>query len=203
MRLTIPNQLTIIRILLTPVFAYYFLKCEPRYQLIASIIFFVASITDWYDGWYARRFGVITRWGQFMDPLADKILVSTALIIFAIMGYVFAWMVWLIVLRDLFVTGIRIYALYKGTPVVTHIVAKWKTFLQMATIFFILFYVNWSNFFLPNETNYHARYFDLIGISMIVVTILTVLSGIIYVYSNWELVVRVFKLVLLFPFRRR
>ena len=202
MRLTIPNQLTLIRIFLTPVFAYYFLKGEPRFQLIATLIFLIASITDWYDGWYARRFGVITRWGQFMDPLADKILVSTALIIFAIMGYVYAWMVWIIVIRDIFVTGIRIFALYKGTPVVTHIVAKWKTFLQMATIFFILFYINWSNYFVPHPVDYQASYTDLIGLSMIIVTLLTIISAVIYVYSNWELIVRIFKLILLFPFRR-
>ncbi|MEJ2637904.1 MAG: CDP-diacylglycerol--glycerol-3-phosphate 3-phosphatidyltransferase, partial [Calditrichia bacterium] len=120
MRLTIPNQLTILRIILTPIFLIYYLKGTPHDQLIASILFVAASITDWYDGWYARRFGVITRWGQFMDPLADKLLVSSALIVFAWLGYVFWWMVWVIVVRDFIVTGIRIYALHRGTPIVTH-----------------------------------------------------------------------------------
>lgn len=187
MRLTIPNQLTILRILLTPIFLILFVQNSPTKQLWASILFFIASLTDWYDGWYARKFGVITRWGQFMDPLADKILVTSALVGFAAMGYVFWWMVWIIIVRDLIITLNRIYSLAIGKAIITHTIAKWKTAAQMTTIFLILIYVNWYNFLSGHATAYKAQYFDLIGISMTIVTILTVISGAIYIIENREM----------------
>ncbi len=186
MKLTVPNQLTLLRIVLTPVFIILFLKRTPLEQLLASIVYFLASLTDWYDGWYARKFGVITRWGQFMDPLADKILVSSALILFALQNYVYDWMVIVIIIRDFIVTSLRLYALYVGKPIVTHIVAKWKTFAQMVTIFGILIFIDFRNYFFASAPPYHPSYFDVIGISMSIVTLLTVISGFIYLYENWE-----------------
>ncbi len=202
MRLTIPNQLTILRFFLTPVFVFFFMRGTPIDQLVASIIFTMASITDWYDGWFARRFGVITRWGQFMDPLADKFLVSSALIIFALLDYVYWWMVWIIVFRDILVTLIRIYALHRGSPIVTHALAKWKTFIQMFTIFIILIYINWLNYYGSGSSHYHANYFDIIGILMILVTLLTIISAILYIHENWQLIWRMLKEFLTFPFRQ-
>ncbi len=201
MRLTIPNQLTLLRITLTPLFIVYYLKGSPKDQLIASIIFVLASLSDWYDGWYARRFGVITRWGQFMDPLADKVLVSSALVVFAYMNYVKWWMVGIIVGRDFLVTFIRIYAIHKGSPIVTHVVAKWKTFIQMVMIFLILIYMNWLNFSGSSSHTYQFNYLDGIGIMMIVVTLLTIISAIIYVYSNWQLIWVILKKLLTFGLR--
>ncbi len=186
MKLTVPNQLTLLRMFLTPLFVVLFLKRTPSHQLWASVVYFIASLTDWYDGWYARKFGVVSRWGQFMDPLADKILVSTALILFAIQDYVFSWMVTVIIIRDFVVTGLRLYALYVGKPIVTHVVAKWKTFAQMITIFGILIFIDFRNYMYPEAPPYQANYLDVIGISMSFVTLLTVISGSIYLYENWE-----------------
>jgi CDP-diacylglycerol--glycerol-3-phosphate 3-phosphatidyltransferase len=193
MRPTIPNQLTILRILLTPLFLYLFLKETAFDQFSASIVFCLASITDWYDGWYARKFGVITRLGQFMDPLADKILVSSALIAFAILDYVIPWMVGVIVIRDALITFNRIFALHVGKPIITNVIAKWKTAAQMVTIFLILIYLNWYNFYFGNTISYQAQYFDIIGISMLIVTFLTVLSGTIYIVENRELLLNLFR----------
>jgi CDP-diacylglycerol--glycerol-3-phosphate 3-phosphatidyltransferase len=193
MKLTIPNQLTILRIILTPVFLFYFLKESTTSQAVATVIYFIASLTDWYDGWYARQFGVITRWGQFMDPFADKLLVSSALFSFAWMNYVMWWMVWIIVLRDVLVTLVRIYALQKGTPIVTSAVAKWKTFSQMAVIAMILAYINWLNFAGPGSQTYQAKYFDIIGISMSLVTLLTLISAVFYFMENSRLIWRMVK----------
>lgn len=192
-KFTIPNQLTLLRIFLTPLFIILFLKKNPYDQLIATIVFVMASVTDWYDGWYARKFGVVSRWGQFMDPLADKILVSSALIIFVILDYVYAWMVWVIIIRDFLVTGLRMYALYIGKPIITHILAKWKTMLQMVTVFLILAFINWRNLYSDNLESYHPRYFDIIGIPMVIVTLLTVISGIIYLFENREVVLNILK----------
>jgi CDP-diacylglycerol--glycerol-3-phosphate 3-phosphatidyltransferase len=193
MRLTIPNQLTLLRIILTIFFLCYFLKANTNTQLIASIIFILAALTDWYDGWFARRFGVITRWGQFMDPLADKFLVSSALIVFAVMDYVIWWMVWIIVGRDILVTIIRIYAINKGKPIVTSVLAKWKTFIQMIIILVTLGYINWLNFYGAGSFTYHARYLDPIGLGMLSVTLLTLVSAILYGYENWSLILRMMK----------
>lgn len=193
MRLTIPNQLTILRILLTPIFVFLLLKKTSFEQLSASLVFLIASLTDWYDGWYARKFGVISRWGQFMDPLADKIVVTSALITFAILDYVFWWMVWIIIIRDIIITFNRIYALYIGRPIITHSIAKWKTAAQMATIFLILIYMNWRNFFPSGSQTYHAQYFDVVGISMMIVTFLTVLSGVIYIIENRDFILNILR----------
>lgn len=195
MRLTIPNQLTILRIILTPLFIFLFLQKTPLEQLFASLIFTVAALTDWYDGWYARKFGVITRLGQFMDPLADKVLVSSALVVFAVLGYVFAWMVWLIVIRDAFITATRIFALQVGKPIITNALAKWKTAAQMTAIFLILIFINWRNFASGNPGAYAARYLDPIGIAMLTVTFLTALSGGIYLVENRGLLLNIFRRV--------
>jgi len=198
MRLTIPNQLTILRILLTPLFIFFFVKETTINQFIATIVYLLASLTDWYDGWYARQFGVITRWGQFMDPLADKFLVSSALILFAWMEYVKWWMVWIIVSRDVTVTLIRIYAIQKGTPIVTSAIAKWKTFAQMAVILLILIFINWLNFYGSGSHTYQAQHFDMIGISMLVVTLLTLVSAVLYFYENWKLIWGILKRFIFF-----
>ena len=193
MRWTIPNQLTLLRIVLTPIFLYLFLQENSNEQLSASIVFSIAALTDWYDGWYARKFGVITRLGQFMDPLADKILVTSALIAFAVLDYVFSWMVWIIVVRDTIITANRIFALHIGKPIITNVMAKWKTAAQMLTIFMILIFINWHNQAYRNVQSYTAQYFDVIGISMLIVTLLTVLSGIIYIFENRELLSNIFR----------
>ena len=138
----IPNQLTIIRIILTPVFVYLFIQESEGYKLAGSIIFIVAAFTDWYDGYFARRFQSVSRWGQFMDPLADKILVSSAFLVFSYTNYIFWWMTILIIFRDALITSLRSFAMAIGKPIITSVFAKWKTFLQMAFVFALLIYLN-------------------------------------------------------------
>ena len=81
----LPNQLTVLRIILTPVFVYLFLMDDPVLKQISLGVFIIAAITDWYDGWLARKFNYITAWGKFLDPLADKILTSAAFFSFVFM----------------------------------------------------------------------------------------------------------------------
>lgn len=128
-----------------------------------------------------------------MDPLADKILVSSALFVFAALDYIFLWMVWVIVIRDAVMTFNRIFALYAGKPIITHVLAKWKTAAQMITIFMILAYINWRNYLAPSESVYSAQYFDFIGISMLIVTTLTIISGVFYVVENRDLLLSSFR----------
>ena len=136
--LNVPNQLTLLRIILTPVFAWFLLSDNPVFRQISLAIFIVAALTDWYDGWIARRMGYISRWGKFLDPLADKILSSAALLVYVSLGLVDAWMVWLVIVRDFLITGLRSYAEYHDRPIVTSKGAQAKTFGEFVVIYYIL-----------------------------------------------------------------
>jgi CDP-diacylglycerol--glycerol-3-phosphate 3-phosphatidyltransferase len=91
--MTLPNQLTTLRILLTPVFVWLILSDAPHLRIWGIVVFVVASLTDLYDGYHARKYGQTTRWGAFMDPLADKILITSAFIYFVHLGLLSLWMV--------------------------------------------------------------------------------------------------------------
>jgi CDP-diacylglycerol---glycerol-3-phosphate 3-phosphatidyltransferase len=133
-----PNQLTLLRILLTPVFIVLLLSSDLLLRQWSLAIFILAAITDWYDGWLARRWGYVTRWGAFFDPFADKVLISAALIAYSYIGLIAPWMVWIIVIRDAVITVLRSYAEHKGKPVATSKLAKIKTFAQYAIIYYLL-----------------------------------------------------------------
>jgi CDP-diacylglycerol--glycerol-3-phosphate 3-phosphatidyltransferase len=184
MKLTVPNQLTILRIILTPIFLYFFAQELFQSKLIGTIVFLIASATDWYDGFIARRFNIITRWGQFMDPLADKILISSALFIFAYLGYLYWWMVIIIILRDFTITLLRIYALQRGKSIVTSVLAKWKTFLQMTVVIFIMIYLNFPHTEIYNLQSYPPPYTHWVSILFLILTIFTGITGIQYLVEN-------------------
>ena len=186
MKINIPNVLTIFRILLTPIFILCLFYNYPYARIWALIIFIVASITDAFDGHYARKYNQVTRQGQFLDPLADKILVSSAFISFAILDLVPFWMVGLIVFRDLFVTGLRMAMESQGLTMITSKIAKAKTTTQISVIIFILLFLgvqifsyDWLkiiiDFIVENKIIY---YFTLIA------TFFTVWTGISYLYKN-------------------
>ena len=139
--LTLPNLLSAVRIALTPVFLLMIFAEGLVWKQAALLVFAVASLTD-FDGWIARRQGSVTELGRFLDPLADKILVSSALISFVVLGMVEAWLVVILLVRDFGITGLRIYGIRTGRPVVTSVLAKWKTALQLVLIFGILVFVN-------------------------------------------------------------
>lgn len=185
--MTLPNQLTILRIVLTPVFFYLFIQTDPICKIVASLIFLLASLTDWYDGYIARRYDMTTRVGQFLDPLADKFLVSTALILFAYLNLIFWWMVILVVIRDFTVTFLRIYAVSIDKHIVTSSFAKWKTGIQMTFIFVLLLYLNLP--FLPDIRLHLVSnpWLQWTTFSMSVVVLLTVISGIHYLIKNRSL----------------
>jgi len=154
--------------------------------MIACIVFVIACITDTYDGYYARKYNEITPEGKFLDPLADKILVSSAFISFAFLGIIEFWMVGLIIFRDLFVTGLRMAIEHKGLSMVTSMIAKTKTTVQYTIIMFTLIVLGlkgiqlgWVSSLL-NVVNdfqliYHLTFF---------ITLFTVLTGLTYLYDN-------------------
>ncbi len=183
----LPNQLTVARILLTPVFIYLFLSDDLTMNLISVFVFVIAALTDWYDGWLARKFNYITEWGKFLDPLADKILTSTAFFGFVIIDWLPLWMVIIIVVRDFLTTFFRIIAEIKGWNFSTSFVAKVKTFLQMAFLYFLVFdyfllkvsfhYPEISGFanLLANED---FRYWTMLAVTLL--TLYTLLDYFIY-----------------------
>lgn len=195
--MVLPNQLTILRIILTPIFLVLFLTGEPVLIQISYLVFIIAAITDWYDGWLARKFNYITEWGKFMDPLADKILTSTAFIAFVIVGVLQLWMVLLIIIRDLLVTLIRVYADYRNVSFRTTRSAQLKTFLQMFFLYYLLLIYTLNTF-----ESLHVAYKDLfnillnpvgIYIAMLFITLFTVITGITYIFNNRLLIRKMIK----------
>lgn len=193
----LPNQLTVLRIILTPVFFVLFISDIPLLKQISLIVFIIAALTDWYDGWLARKFNYITSWGKFWDPLADKILTSAAFFAFVLIKVIPFWMVLIIIVRDFSITGLRAYADYKGHSFPTSRYAKWKTFIQMIFLYYLLaIYIAQS----VNSIYYgHERIFaalmnpDFIYYTMLVVTIITLHSGITYLYHGRHLIQNLIK----------
>jgi CDP-diacylglycerol--glycerol-3-phosphate 3-phosphatidyltransferase len=187
-QLTLPNQLTLLRILLTPVFVLLLLSGSPVYMQISLVVFVVAALTDWYDGWIARKMGHSSRWGKFLDPLADKILSSSALLAFVGLNLVDGWMVWIVIARDFLITGLRSYAEYLDKPIVTTRGAQAKTFGQFVAIYYILIlYVGrsippvYQEFGPTIDTLMHPKV--LFGM-MLLVTLSTAGTGIAYIFDN-------------------
>ncbi len=191
-----PNQLTLLRIGLTPLFLVYLFSDNPLDKQIALAIFIVAAVTDWYDGYVARRWGYITRWGNFLDPLADKILTSAAFISFIYIGYAEAWMVWAIVARDFLMTGLRAWTEFKRTPINTSGFAKTKTFFQLVVIY--LFLVDYIVRTSPELFAAVGWFFDAAATPeikyflMAVTTAITLLTGGMYIQSNWNIILGLF-----------
>ena len=182
-----PNQLTFLRILLTPVFLVVLFASDPVVRQWSLLIYTVAALTDWYDGWLARRWGYVTRWGAFLDPLADKILTSAALLGFLVLGLVPGWAVWAIVIRDAIITILRSYAEYKGRNFDTSKMAKTKTFAQMVVIYYILIlYVGKETAFVaPAAETFRSMLGPLpVGILVGAIALLTVVSGVLYIIEN-------------------
>ncbi|HTP12963.1 MAG TPA: CDP-diacylglycerol--glycerol-3-phosphate 3-phosphatidyltransferase [Bacteroidota bacterium] len=185
--ITPPNQLTFLRILVTPLFVYLLFSPDPVSRQLSIIVFLVALLTDWYDGWVARRWGYVTRWGSFLDPLADKIVTSSAFISFIYLDLVPPWTVWIIVFRDIVITLLRSYSEYKGKPFDTSKMAKTKTFLQFTVLFYILLlYVGQGVTLLQP---YHALIGTMLNPTllyflMVCIAIITVWTGTVYTIDN-------------------
>ncbi len=183
-----PTQLTVLRIILTPLFFVVLFIDGFTCKLVSFIIFVIASLTDWYDGYFAKKLGVVSKWGKFLDPLADKILVSAAFIAFYFLGYVRLWIVLVIIIRDFLITGLRSYALHKEKPVVTSQLARVKTFLQMGSVYVVYFFLLFDHLAIENGTQFafinFLKNIQFINRLMLVVVFLTVYTAIKYFIEN-------------------
>ena len=184
--MSLPNILTFSRILLTPIFIICLFEDFNGAHFWALVIFVVASITDAYDGYYARKNNLVTDAGRFLDPLADKILVSSAFISFAIMNLIDFWMVGLIVFRDVFVTSLRLIMTRNGLTMMTSKIAKSKTLVQIAIIIFTLLFLSIKGY---NEPFFHffidfIKEYQLIYYLTLLTALFTIYTGLSYIQDN-------------------
>jgi CDP-diacylglycerol---glycerol-3-phosphate 3-phosphatidyltransferase len=195
--MTLPNQLTILRIILSPVFLFLFLSDVIWMKQLSVAIYIVAALSDWYDGWLARKFNYITSWGKFWDPLADKILTSAAFIGFAVVDLIPWWMVIIIVGRDVLITLLRVFADMKNYSFVTSYYAKWKTMLQMIFLYYLL--ILYVAQFTPEINSIYGETISmmlneqLIFFVALVITIVTFHSGLLYIIRNWQIILKLLK----------
>ena len=173
MQMNLRNKLTILRVLMIPFFVLFMLWdiTGAADKWIAAAIFIVASLTDMLDGKIARKYNLVTNFGKFMDPLADKLLVSAAMICLVEMGRLPAWMVIVIISREFIISGFRLIASDNGVVIAASYWGKFKTVFQMAMIIVLIF--DFGGFFGIIEM-------VLIWISLI----LTVVSLVDYIVKN-------------------
>ncbi len=129
-----PNTLTLFRIAVIPIIVILMLYPNRISTWIAALLFSAAAITDYFDGYFARRFGLVSNLGKVMDPVADKLLASSAFIMLASLGWVPAWIVCIIIGREIAVTGLRNIIAEKGEDVSASNLGKYKTGFQIAAI---------------------------------------------------------------------
>ncbi|XJS11559.1 CDP-diacylglycerol--glycerol-3-phosphate 3-phosphatidyltransferase [Aerococcaceae bacterium WGS1372] len=185
--MNIANKLTVARMVLIPVFIVLMYISNdygtidllgasiPKFQFIAGIVFAVASFTDYLDGHLARKHGLVTSFGEFFDPMADKLLVISALIMLTAQGRIPAWIVIIIISRELLVTGLRVLlATHSGKVMAAALPGKVKTFTQMFAILFYLF----------NDIGFALFNIPIATILIYVCLIFTIYSGADYFYQG-------------------
>ena len=175
--MNLPNKLTIFRVILIPFFVL-FLLLEPdnqTFRLIADLIFIVASLTDMLDGKIARKYNLVTNFGKFMDPLADKLLVCAAMVCLVATGQLAAWIVIIIISREFIISGFRLIASDNGIVIAASMWGKFKTVFQMLMIIVLI-------------ANIPLAAFDMIGtVLTYVALVLTVVSLVDYIAKNKDI----------------
>lgn len=177
-KLNLPNKLTVIRVLAIPVFLIFLYISKGIFRFLPLLIFIGAAVTDAIDGHIARRDNLITDFGKFMDPLADKLLTASAFIAFVEIGYLSSWVVVLIISREFLVSGFRTLAASKGVTIAANPWGKIKTVFQMILIIVVLM----------DYTGYIGFVASWITPLVAIVVLLTVTSGITYIYENMDVI---------------
>ncbi len=184
--MNLPNKLTLLRVILVPFFvAVLLLPAIPHHYLWAFLLFAVASLTDHFDGRIARKNNQVTTFGKFLDPIADKILVISALVSFVQLGLAPTWCVLLIIAREFMVTSIRLVAVEGGKVIAANSWGKVKTVSQMSAIIVTLL----LQYFVELGFVTAGAPIMLIGSVLIyLATVLTVISGAVYLKENIEVI---------------
>ena len=196
MKVNIPNILTLCRIVM--IFVFLILaanggeadnpetRSEWVIRMVASILAILAGVTDWFDGYLARKWNQVTDFGALMDPLADKIFVTAAMIVFVQFNLLPARVAVVVISREFLVTGLRMLAISKGKIISADKMGKLKTALQMSML--LLAGASWLGFFdLKTDTVYGCRLWMVWVVFYWAIVLITVLSGMSYFYRNREL----------------
>lgn len=187
MLFSVPNIISYFRILVAPFFLFFFISDNDTLVLISIFLFVLGAISDWLDGWYARRFNQSSKWGVFIDPLADKILNSTAFLAFVFEGIIPFWMVLIIILRDSFMTFLRLFADSHKLPIKTKNIAKIKTVLQFALIIYVIS-IYFISLLLNDITIIELVTKDYVYYSMFFLTVFTVWTVFDYIKDNKKVI---------------
>ena len=171
--MNLPNKLTVFRVVLIPFFVFFLLYPEVQYgNYIATAIFALASLTDFADGKIARKYNLITNFGKFMDPLADKLLVCAAMICLVETGRLAAWIVIVIMSREFIISGFRLIASDNGIVIAASYWGKFKTTFQMLMIIVLTLDLDYE-------------FFDMLGMALTYTAlVLTVVSLFDYIAKN-------------------
>jgi len=175
--LNLPNLLTLARIAIIPIFVLLLFFDSKTACIWSAALFSAAAITDAFDGWLARRWGVVTVLGKFLDPLADKLIVTAALIMLIPFGRVPAWAVLLILIREMVVTGLRSIASSEGIVIEASDLGKYKTIFQMVAIIGLLLHYDYYWFFGVQWEIFHVSMHNVGIFYFYIALILTLWSG--------------------------
>lgn len=190
--MNLPNKLTLLRVILIPFFLLFMYIGFPFHYAVALVIFAAASITDALDGKIARKRGLVTNFGKFLDPLADKVLVIAALTVFVDLNDVNMGAIPLIIItaREFMVSGLRLLAADSGVVVAAGIWGKLKTAFTMVAIVAILFWLSLCGDFSLSLSDSLVKAVDNVVIPILIwiSTILTVVSGAVYLKGYWHLI---------------
>lgn len=177
--MNLPNKLTLLRVIMIPFFVVFMLT---EHKWVALIFFILASLTDLADGKIARKYNLVTDFGKFMDPLADKMLVISALICLVGMDRIWAWIVIVIVAREFIISGFRLIAAEKGKVIAASMWGKFKTTFQMIMVILMIMDVDYA----ISEADGFGQFFGVVtGIVTVVAVALTIISLIDYLVKNW------------------
>ncbi len=189
--MNLPNKLTISRIVLTVLFVFCIRQEGLNFAIFATVIFILASLTDYFDGYFAKKYNLISDFGKLMDPIADKFLMLAAFLAFVRMHVIDEWAVMLILGREIAVTGLRFFALTKQKVLAAEKGGKHKTVSQVVAIFIILGFIIFKRsaiivFGWSGEIEF---WWEVgINVAMLVTVILTLTSGISYFWRNRKLI---------------
>lgn len=177
--MNLPNKLTVMRVILIPFFVAALLYDNGSSQtmhIVANVIFIVASLTDLFDGKIARKYNLVTNFGKFMDPLADKLLVCSALICLIQLGQLPAWVVIIIISREFIISGFRLVAADNGIVIAASYWGKFKTTFQMIAVILMIFNI--------------PALATVTMIMLVIAVVLTVISLVDYVAKNIEVLTK-------------
>ncbi|MBI5873742.1 MAG: CDP-diacylglycerol--glycerol-3-phosphate 3-phosphatidyltransferase [Candidatus Omnitrophica bacterium] len=189
--MNLSNKLTLARIGMTFVLMGFLFQPGLLAKSIAFLLFVLACVTDFLDGWFARNRGQITDFGKIMDPVADKILVLGVFLSFVQLQLIPAWMVIVIIIREFLITGFRLFVARRGAVLAAENAGKHKTVSQMATIFFILIFIilrESAVYFSFWSLEFQYGFQAMVLILMSIAVILTVTSGFSFFWHNRKLI---------------